>query len=404
VASAEGYETERSSTFGVRQNDTATVNLRLHPQAPPTSAITGLVSDASNDEVIQDAQVILLRDTDDSFGTQWSAQDTVRTNKEGIYIFENIPASTRRQPYSVEVVKEGYRTNREESITVGDGDTVTVDVALGLITTGTLNVFVGKESDDSPLEGAAVSAVLSEDEAVVYTGTTGSEGWVQFETVLTGNYTITASSSGFRTETARREITEDENDSAYVLLAESEEYGNVVMGTVTDSEEKAVEGVAVVIRGGFTNAAVVLFDTTNADGEYVISGIPSFINRFEITATHEEYEDYSSTVNVNDDTVTVDISLNKTTTSVQKPITSGSGVNHPYILSTGLNTLEIINAKGGVVSIYLFDGRLVFRQYIGSVREVVRYPDIHRRLLSKPSIAVITNKSNRYTQTLFRVK
>lgn len=310
AASAEGYEEATEGPVRVREERTTNVELLLRAQTPPTSMIQGTVSDVGTEEAVGGAMLVLRWGTRSGFTYEWEPIDSTTSAGDGSYEFGELPASTDLQPYSVVAIKDGYRTFTSDPVLLGESDTQTVDMALEKVTTGDLHVFVGKETDESALEGASVSAALESADGVVYTGKTDAEGWVSFAGVVTGDYTLTASLDGYATETASRRISTDEIDTAYILLAAADEVpSRVVAGLVRDAEGNGIVDAEVLLTAEGPNTLFSGFDSTSATGDYEIGGVPTEYGQATITVTAEGYTSASKTINLNQDTVNLNFTL-----------------------------------------------------------------------------------------------
>jgi hypothetical protein len=91
------------------------------------------------------------------------------------------------------VGKADYSPFASGNLTVAQGQTLTYNVALAEIATGSLAIFVGLDSaGNKPLAGAMVAAALEPDGAQVYSGVTDAKGWVSFKGAVAGDYAVTA--------------------------------------------------------------------------------------------------------------------------------------------------------------------------------------------------------------------
>jgi protocatechuate 3,4-dioxygenase beta subunit len=307
---AQGYEQAVNDLIRVAQGDTLTVDFALVVYVEPSGAISGTVTNSSNDERLADATVILRVGTPQGGGQiAWENLAEMVTNAEGTFIFTSLEPSANQKRYSIVVEKEGFNTYTSQVIDV-TADTVVADAALAPVTLGNLHVFVGNETDGTPIEGATVAAALEVLNGPIYSGTTDSEGWVSFQDALTGDYTITVSASGYIAETQGRELLEGENDSATVLLqSDTLLVSKMVSGTVTDAEGNPVSDAEVMLQAQNQNDILTLFAVTGNDGLYSIEGIPVQYIAVELTVTADGYSPSITQINLQNNSTAADITL-----------------------------------------------------------------------------------------------
>jgi hypothetical protein len=170
-------------------------------------------------------------------------------------------------------------------------------------------VFVGKEADQSALQNASVTAEMSGAIDTSYSGMTNQDGWVTFTDVVAGSYAVTAAHAGYTPETATRFVEENENDSAYILLAESSEPQKVLTGIVRDSNGNPVEGAALSLRVHTTEYSLTLYDTATATGDYLFDAIPHICSSGSLSVSAEGYQPDTSDIALAADTTTHNVTL-----------------------------------------------------------------------------------------------
>jgi len=134
-------------------------------------------------------------------------------------------------------------------------------------------------STGEPLEGVQVSAGA-------YFDVTDADGYYNITNVPTGNYTVTASKSGFQTSsTANVNVVSRQTIDLDFPLTRIPTSGNIA-GTVTDATTRnPIEGVNVTVSG--------YFDITDQNGRYNITNVPAAT--YTVTASKDGYQSSSST-------------------------------------------------------------------------------------------------------------
>jgi len=159
--------------------------------------ITGTVNDV-NIYPIEGATITLT----DSIGT---LVDTATTDSNGNYLFIDVePAADE---YSVTAEKSHYESRTRDNIDVIVGSTTLVDFSLN-----TNAIIKGRTFDENGVLMESVTiALLDDDENVLKTTTTDSDGIFKFTKIGYGEYTVYASKSGYNTTTTDSFIVDKDN-------------------------------------------------------------------------------------------------------------------------------------------------------------------------------------------------
>ena len=155
----------------------------------------------------------------------------------------------------------------------------------------------GTVTNDGAIEGATV---LVEDTDL--SATTDENGYYLLEDVPTGEQKVTASADGYYSQTAIVTVEKDATVTQDFVLKAVPTY--TVSGTVTDTENNALEGATVTIEGTEQSA------TTGSEGNYSISDVEEGV--YDITASKDGYSSETKTVTVEEDT-TADFVLEEVT-------------------------------------------------------------------------------------------
>lgn len=375
TASAEGYEPRSAGQIAVVAGEVTTVDIALVATIPPTSVIAGTVLDDGDSSAIEGATVVLSAGSRDVTGTtEWTPVDTMRTAADGSFEFTGLEASSAGNPYALVISAAGYNSRTIGGLHVAEADTTRVSATLVPIVTGNMHVFVASETDETPVEGAKVSAALEQSSGEVYSGVTNADGWVDLIGVIAGNYTITVSATGYLTETQSRRVDEDEEDSATVLLAES---GNAdsrtLSGVVTDADGNTVAGAEITLKAGTSNNILSLVESSDADGVYEIAGIPLQYTEGSVTVRADGYEEFTVNVQLDQDTVTLDIELTASQVSVVRGIAKSGALQ----VRVGGSELRFRNVgRDARAVIHTLNGRRILVKQLPSGHSVLRMPEL----------------------------
>jgi len=256
TASATGY-TSQSASVTVTAGSTTTQNFAL---TSTTGTITGTVTDAATAAPISGATV-----------TAGTASAT--TNSSGVYSISGLAPGT----YTATATATGY-TSQSASVTVTAGSTTTQNFALSP-NPGTISGTVTDAGSAAPIAGATVS----------YSGggtTTDGSGHYTLAGVAEGSYTLTASASGYQSQS--HPVTVGPGATATQNFALTQPYG-AIAGTVTDAGTgSAIAGATVSYSGGSA--------TTNASGQYTLANVPP--GTYTISAAASGYSGQSRSVAV----------------------------------------------------------------------------------------------------------
>jgi len=180
----------------------------VEPQ--PTGSIEGTVK-GEDGTAIEGAAVVVE-------GTDLSAI----TSADGYYLLENVPAGDQ----GVTASADGYYS-QTATVTVVEDTTVTQDFVLTAIPTYTVSGTV-TDSQGSALEGATVTV-----EETGQSATTASDGTYSISDVDEGTYDITASKSGYSSQT--KTVTVESDTTVDFVLDEATAAGTVRVESITYS-------------------------------------------------------------------------------------------------------------------------------------------------------------------------
>jgi hypothetical protein len=263
VAAAPNYTSETLNVV-ITGGANSTANFVL-AAAPANGSVTGQVTNISTGAALSGAAV------------SWSGGSTT-TNSSGVFNFATVTSGT--QTFSVS--ETGYITATvAAAITGGVSNTVNLPMATG----GKLNVVV--QSSAGALSGATVglSGGLV---ATAVTGATGTGGAYLSGWIPIGTYAVTASRSGYTTQTANATVATGDTTSITITLQTAASNPGTITGTVVNNLGAGISGVTVAASGVTT--------TTGSTGTYTLSNVPA--GSATVTASAATYASASTTVTV----------------------------------------------------------------------------------------------------------
>ncbi len=291
--------------------------------------------------------------------------ESLFTNKNGTAIFSNIIENLE---ISYQLTKDGYRT------LVGTCD-IRKDTILYLqIEKAGYNVtFDVKDVDNQPLADAIVT--LGE-----FSDTTDNTGKVVFRNVLPAKMGYLVTKNGFISNSDS--ITISNSDiSETVILRE----GYRVTFEVFDSENKAISGVLVTL-GTFGS------DSTDATGKAVFENVKPASN-LSFTAQKTGFNNFSGTLNVANQDVTLKINLIKTNI----PVLEKRNIKISPNPSSGIfNVVAPHFVNEGIVKIFTLTGKKVFETK-------VQNSEIQLNVGNLPSGAYFLHWENEKSQFIERI-
>jgi hypothetical protein len=254
AATAPGY-TNESQSVDVSAGLSAVADFGLSQIAPGT--ISGTVTDSSNSQGLYEAAVRVSRGSFEMLG---------ETDQEGQYVIENVPAWPS---WTIDAYKVGY-VAESTTTAVQPGETSQLDFALTPF--GVIDGTVRDQATDQPVAGALVKADSE------FLGATDSNGYYTMF-ALAGRYTVTASAPGYASESQSNvRVVEGETTTQNFELPTIPP-GSII-GNVTDVKTGSGIAGATVTADGHAN-------TTDADGNYILSSLPSWT--YNVTVSAEGY-------------------------------------------------------------------------------------------------------------------
>jgi len=268
TASAPGYASQSLTSVSVTAGNTATANFAL--VATNTGSISGAVSDSQTPAQPVSGASITYTGTGGTTGT-----GTTTTNSSGGYTFSAVPPGT----YSVAATATGFTTPSAQPVTVTTGTSATANFTM------TATSGISGTVTDSVTNAAIVTAT------VAYSGTGGTTGSgsttainsttgaYTLSGVPPGTYTVTASASGYTSQSLTSvSVTAGNTATAnFALVAGtgqpifSDGFESGTFGSWTSTAGLVVEGTIVhtpthAAEGSITGDAQKLLPSTYNSG------------------------------------------------------------------------------------------------------------------------------------------
>ncbi len=350
---ASGYVAQTTGNIMVGAT-AVTRNFQMVVQ-PAGVPILGTVTDADDQSAIGGA-ILLLRQAG-------ATVDSVVTSDAGDYSFDSVQAGM----YTINISATGYTSQTTGNITVAT-TALTRNFQLVATPTGNLYVLVRTSATgNAPIVGATVAATPTTVGAPTLTGTTGANGYIGFPGCVAGIYNVTSSAAGYTANTVRHTVPATVKDTLVITLTASAAGTKVLKGVVTDTATNAklahVEVVLTITGGG--TGTLTFFDSTDANGNYTIVGIPVTSVRGAVVATRTGYDTHT------DARVTLGTAGTADSTTLNIAMTNGATpVNPVSLVKRSIGKPSFSFSKGflrlrnfsdpGVAKVYSLNGRLLF--------------------------------------------
>jgi len=308
AATAPGY-TNESQLVTVSPGVSTVADFGLSQVAPGT--ISGTVTDSSTNEGLYQATVRVSRGSFEKLG---------ETDQNGEYTIENVPAWPL---WTIDAYKTGY-VAQSTTTTVQSEGTSTLDFALTPF--GILNGTVKDQVIDQPVAGALVKADSE------FLNTTDPNGYYTMF-VLAGRYTVTASAPGYASESQSNvRVSEGETNTQNFAL-ETIPPGSII-GNVTDVKTGSGIAGATVTADGHTN-------TTDANGNYILSSLPSWTYNVTVSASGYASDSTKRTV-PSGGSITAYFMLAPYTRVHLKPYSSTGNLGQSFDLSINISEARLV--------------------------------------------------------------
>jgi len=306
TAAAPGYASQ-SKPASVSLGTPDVVDFAME-QVPP-GTIEGTVTDASTGLPVYDVSVIAYAS---------ALEMSNQTDQNGYYIIEEVSAWPL---WNVEAYAPGY-ISQLKIVAVDSGTIVTVDFVLEPF--GAVDGVVTDISTSLPIAGAVIRAEA-------YLNATDTSGYYLLSDVVEGTYTVTAAAPGYASQSKERKKVWAGEITTVNFQLEPVPPGKII-GNVTDFRTgESIAGATVTANG--------CFNTTDSNGDYVISNVPAWT--YTVTASASGYVSHNVTRNVPPDgNVTANFELSPFTRVYVEPYSSSEHLGQHFTIK-----LKIFEAR-----------------------------------------------------------
>ena len=291
-ASKPGYsEASINITLSVGQNLT-NINPTLNENF---ASVSGFVRDKHGNG-IQGVMVNLLSE---------QGGKTTFTLSDGSYLANRLVGGI----YSLDFSKQGYSDSNITNYQINDGENKTLDIVIKLLN-GKLSGTIST-TDGIPVPEATVK-ITSAENANLFS-VSNDEGQYVFENLAEGEYTVSATKAGYRSN-AEIPFTISSTDSVAVVNIDDFTLNvATINGTVYDANNQTPLPYVTISLTGENGSASA---TSSASGQYSLTNI--FPGSYQLTASCQNYTMQPISVQITDTTtsVTQNIYMTKTTGAI----------------------------------------------------------------------------------------
>ena len=308
TATAPGYASQSNSAT-VSPGEPTILDFAME-QVPP-GTIEGTITDASTRLPIHNASIVAYAP---------AIEMSNQTDENGHYRMKKVPAW---HSWSVEAYAPGY-VSQLKIAAVESNTTTILDFALEPF--GAIDGVVTDVSTGLPIAEAIVRA---ED----YLNTTDANGHYILSDVLEGTYTVTASAPGYASQSEEK-VKVWAGDTTTVNFQLEPVPPGVILGNVTDAKTGEPIVNATVTANGYSN-------TTDADGDYVISNVPAWT--YTVTASAPGYVSCNVTRTVPpNETITANFELHPFTKVYVDPHSSYVALGRDFTVEIRISEARLV--------------------------------------------------------------
>ncbi len=354
--SATGYTTYTSAEFAVAAAN-VTRNIALNEVGTGVT-VSGTVTNATTSAAIVGAVVRLENSATDA------VVESTTTIAGGAYTLTTVAAGE----YILHATATGYTAYTSAAFAVAAAN-LTRNFTMTPATAVTVSGTVTNATSGAAIVGAVVRLENSTTDAVVESTTTVAGGAYSLTGVAAGEYILNATATGYVTYTsaafavAAANLTRNFTMTAAVPVT--------VSGYVTDSVTgAAIVGASVKLESGTT---VIDSTTTIGGGAYTLTGVTA--GTYSLVISTSGYTIKTTPLTVTGANITGEnIRIVKSATAVI-PVAESGNVARPDFTLTTTGVLRLANfSKGGLVTLFSVDGKLVYRRTFDALENAVALP------------------------------
>jgi len=267
TASRAGFTNLTRSGISVREGAAREVNLALQVRTADLATLQGNVRN-ENSRPVSGASVRLTDGV--------SVTDPVRTDSRGFYRFTRLLPGT----YVAEFSATGFTTEVSPQVTLNNGQRQTLDAILTSLgaATSVLEGFI-TDGGGAAVRGARVT--ITAGPISNRSDVADANGFYRIEGLPAGRYTLAVSGAGFANATQSVDAVEGRTvRQDFALTDDDASNTGDISGRVTLAGGGAAVGVTLRVTAGPSTGQSA---TTDAQGEYTLSGLPEGTYSLRIT-------------------------------------------------------------------------------------------------------------------------
>ncbi len=256
----------------------------------PGYTLDGQVTDSTTGDPVAGVTVTVLQT-----GGGWVR--TAITDGSGHYSLTQLQSS----PVNVSAggPPTAYESFGESSVDIS-GTSPELDFSLTPVPTGpgTIHGVVYDKLTNQPIDGASVSAYIFGISGYTPSTTTDVDGAYSFTNVPDGQVNLSVSKSSYRFSSATVSISDSAPSKTHDFYLTTNPTGTAsISGTVTESDGTTpIPNLAINVESTSFDSSQSFSATTNAQGEYTVTGLPA--GSYSVTDFNSEYvsPDYRSSI------------------------------------------------------------------------------------------------------------
>lgn len=234
---------------------------------------------------------------------------TVLSGSSGSYTAQRLVGST----YSITFSKAGFRDTTITGYVLNDGQSRILNVTL-IRLTGKIQGNV--TASGAGVEGATI--IVTSSAGQVFNAVTGAGGAYEVTGLNTGNFTVKASRSGYRSSQLNNVSITTSNLTVTSNITDLQLNNSTITGVIRDAAGNTILNANVSVSGAEGSGAAV----TNTSGSYSVAGLAP--GNYTVSASKAGYITKSTIVNLTN-TLTVDLNLSPGSSRIKGRITDQTG-------------------------------------------------------------------------------
>ncbi len=308
-----------SATVNISVGQTlSNVNLTL---AENFAAISGYVFDSQNSG-LEGVMVNLV---------SASGGKTTFTLDDGSYLLSRLVGGT----YSLSFTKSGFSDTTISSLSFEDGDSKTINVNISLLS-GELHGHT-YTADGNTLPEATIK--LNRGSKNYIYATSDENGYYSLTSLAAGNYSVSASKSGYRSsQSFNFTISSSDSVASFDFTDFQRNTAQVIGSVIDEATSNPLAGAEVSITGDNGSASAL----SGSSGDFLLSNL--FPGDYQLTASLQNYSIAPVSITIGDTTTVVrqDLIMTKTTGTISGAVVNQLGASLGFAVSVKASSGEHI--------------------------------------------------------------